>query len=87
MDWAAVVGLAAILFTGISGIIGYWVNQLSKNQDTIIADQKTLAKDLQELEIKIPEKYVLKEDLNNRLDKIEMVLDKISDKIDSKADK
>jgi len=87
MDWSAIVGGAAIIVTVFNGIISYWVNQISKNQDTLVADQKILTEKLQHLEVKLPNEYVKKTDLDYRLSRIEHILDQIMIKLDQKVDK
>jgi len=87
MDWSAIVGGAAIIVTVFNGIISYWVNQISKNQDTLVADQKILTEKLQHLEVKLPNEYVKKTDLDYRLSRIEHILDQIMTKLDQKVDK
>jgi|GEM_PF-2443542 len=87
MDWSAIVGGAAIIVTIFNGIISYWVNQISKNQDTLVADQKILTEKLQHLEVKLPNDYVKKTDLDYRLSRIEHILDQIMIKLDNKQDK
>ena len=46
-----------------------------------------LKKDLTAVEIALPTHYVRKEELESRLDKLEAMLIKIHDKLDTKADK
>jgi hypothetical protein len=87
MDWSAVIGIAAIIVTIFNGVVGYWVKQVSKSQDILTADHKAIAKDLRDLEIRVSDEYVKKSDINLRLDRIDMILDKIMDKLDTKADK
>lgn len=87
MDWSAVIGVAAIIVTIFNGVVGYWVKQVSKSQDNLTADHKAIAKDLRSLEIRVSDDYVKKSDINLRLDRIDMILDKIMDKLDTKADK
>lgn len=46
-----------------------------------------LKRDLTAVEIALPTNYVRKEELESRLDKLEAMLIKIHDKLDTKADK
>ena len=46
-----------------------------------------LKNDIKNIEVELPTNYVKKSELDNRLHKIEMVLDKILDKLESKVDK
>ena len=87
MNWSDFIGIAAIVVTIFNGIISYWVNQISKNQDTLVADQKILTEKLQNLEVKLPNEYVKKTDLDYRLSRIEHILDQIMIKLDNKQDK
>ena len=43
--------------------------------------------DLKELEVKLPETYAMKIDIDKRFDRLEAALERIYEKIDSKADK
>jgi hypothetical protein len=46
-----------------------------------------LKNDIKNIEVELPTNYVKKSELDNRLHKIEVVLDKILDKLESKVDK
>ena len=46
-----------------------------------------LKEDLKDIEVDLPSTYVKKTELDNRLQKIETMLDKIFDKLESKVDK
>jgi chaperonin cofactor prefoldin len=46
-----------------------------------------LKKDLKTMEVDLPTYYVRKDELENRMDKIEAMLSKIYDKLETKADK
>lgn len=48
---------------------------------------KDLRKDLHLLETELPKEYVLKVDLDRRLDRMEEMLQRISEKLDGKVDK
>ena len=87
MDWSVIVGVAAIIVTIFNGIISYWVNQISKNQDTLVAHQKTLSEKLHGVEVRLPNDYVKKTDLDYRLSRMEHILDQIMIKLDTKVDK
>ena len=61
-------------------VLGWFARQLwSAVQD--------LKKDLTAVEIALPTHYVRKEELETRLDKLEVILMKIYDKLDTKVDK
>ena len=87
MDLSDLIGVAAIVVTVVNAVIGYWVKQISKTQDTIIADQKVLEADMQQFEIKVAEKYVSKNDYHRDIDEIKNICRQIFDKLDNKADK
>lgn len=48
---------------------------------------QALKNDLKNVEVDLPSTYVKKTELDNRLQKIETMLDKIFDRLDSKVDK
>ena len=48
---------------------------------------QALKTDLKNVEVELPSTYVKKTELDNRLQKIETMLDKIFDRLDSKVDK
>jgi len=48
---------------------------------------KELQRDLGKLEAALPKEYVLKEDMDKRMDHIESMFQRIYDKLDGKADK
>ena len=87
MDWSAIVASIAILATAASGVIGWWSKELSKNQDKIVSDQSALARQINNLEVKVSDHYVKREDFQNVTAQIFQKLDKILDKLDTKADK
>lgn len=84
MDWQIIINIAA---GGLVGIGGWFARQL---RDAV----KELKRDISKLELHISEKYVKKSDLDffkndmdKRFDKIELMINKLMDKLDSKADK
>jgi hypothetical protein len=84
MDWQILINIAA---GGLVGIGGWFARQL---WDAV----KELKRDISKLELHISEKYVKKSDLDffkndmdKRFDKIELMINKLMDKLDSKADK
>ena len=87
MEWSAIVATIAILATTASGIIGWWSKELSKNQDKIVSDQSTLARQINSLEVKVSDHYVKREDFQSVTNQIFQKLDKILDKLDTKVDK
>jgi len=48
---------------------------------------KELRADLHTLEVNLPENYVKRSDLDKRMERIEDMFQRISDKLDAKADK
>ena len=77
MEFQELVNL--IVGTTLS-VLGWFARQLwSAVQD--------LKKDLTAVEIALPTHYVRKEELESRLDKLEAILMKIYDKLDTKVDK
>ena len=77
MDWQQVIniGLGSLL-----SVIGWFARQLWE------AVQK-LKEDVSGLELHVAENYVKKVDITARFDRIEMLLDKVYDKLDQKADR
>lgn len=69
-----------ILLCGILTVAGWFVRQM---WDAV----QSLKKDIQRIEIDLPSNYVKKMDLESRLDKIDAMLDKLFEKLDSKVDK
>jgi len=47
----------------------------------------SLKNDIKDIEVDLPTNYVKKTELDNRLDKIETILDKIFDRLEAKVDK
>ena len=68
------------IFGGVLALIGWFGRTLWD------AVQK-LKEDLKDIEVDLPSTYVKKTELDNRLQKIENMLDKIFDKLESKVDK
>jgi hypothetical protein len=64
----------------VLAVLGWFARQL---WDAV----QELKKDMKAIEVDLPSHYVRKEDLENRLDKFELLLGKIYDKLDSKVDK
>lgn len=61
-------------------VIGWFARQL---WDAV----QTLKDDMKALEVELPTNYLRKDEFESRLDKIEMMLERIFDKLDSKVDK
>ena len=68
-----------IIGTALS-VLGWFARQL---WDAV----QELKKDMQKLEVELPSYYVKKDELETRFDKIEGMLQRIFEKLDTKADK
>ena len=77
MEWQTLINIGAGTFLTV---IGWFAREL---WDVV----KVLKQDVQQLEIKIAEDYVKKEDINSRFDKLDSLLQRIFDKLETKADK
>ena len=77
MEWQYVINF---LGAGILTAVGWWCRQI---WDSV----QTLKEDVQNIEVALPTKYVLKEDIEAKFDKLEVTLQRILDKLDTKADK
>ena len=64
----------------ILSVLGWFARQL---WDAV----QTLKNDMKELEVELPTHYLRKDEFESRLDKIENMLERIFDRLDSKADK
>lgn len=73
-------GLLNMVLGSALAIGGWFVRQM---WDAV----KDLKEDVKEIEVNLPTNYVQKKDLDARLDRIESLLDKLYEKLDSKADK
>lgn len=69
-----------IIIGTVLSVLGWFARQL---WDAV----QTLKEDMKKLEVDLPTHYVRKEDLENRLDRLEAAINRIFEKIDSKADK
>lgn len=64
----------------VLSVLGWFARQL---WDAV----QTLKEDVKQIEVDLPTHYVRKEDLESRLDRIELSLNRIFEKLDNKADK
>ena len=64
----------------VLSVLGWFARQL---WDAV----QDLKKDVKQIEVDLPTHYVRKEDLESRLDRIELSLNRIFEKLDNKADK
>lgn len=84
MDWQIIINIGAGALLGVGG---WFARQL---WDSV----QELKKDIGKLELHLSEKYVKKSDvelfrydMDKRFDKIELMINKLLDKLESKADK
>lgn len=72
------------IFNLVSGAllvgVGWWCREI---WDSV----KALKNDVKDIEVNLPTHYVRKSEIESRLDKIDQVLERIFDKLESKADK
>ena len=73
-----------IVINAIGGLLAIIVGWLGRELWDAVQNLKT---DMKELEIRLPTHYVRKDDMEARFDKIEAMLNKLFDRLDSKADK
>lgn len=64
----------------VLSVLGWFARQL---WDAV----QDLKRDVKSIEVDLPTFYVRKEDLESRLDRLEVVLNRIFEKLDHKADK
>jgi hypothetical protein len=77
MDWQNIFNLVG---GAILAAIGWWCRQI---WDSVQA----LKDDVKRIEIDLPTNYVKKDDMTVRFDRIEVLLDKLYEKLEQKADK
>jgi len=77
MDWQSILNIVA---GAVMTAIGWWCREI---WDSL----KSLKSDIQRIEIDLPKSYVSKSEINTRFDKIDSILERIFDKLDSKVDK
>lgn len=87
MDYQSILGFLAILSNIIMAVIGWWVKSIQSTQKSMQDAQKEIINDVRKLEVKLPEEYAKKDDLNTRFDKIDATLERLFDKLESKVDK
>ena len=69
-----------LLIGTVLAVLGWFARQL---WDAV----QNLKSDMKDIEISLPTHYVRKDELEARFDKLEVMLDKIFEKLDGKADK
>ena len=77
MDWQLIINIGA---GSVLTVIGWFARQLWE------AVQQ-LQRDVHRIDVELPSIYVKRADIENRFDKLEVILEKIFDRIDTKADK
>lgn len=77
MDTQTIINFVALTAIGVGGWFAREV------WDAV----KDLREDLHEIETNLPKEYVLRVDLDKRMDHIETMFQRIYDKLDGKADK
>ena len=77
MEWQTLINIGA---GSVLGVIGWFAREL---WDAV----NVMKKDLHKLEVRIAKEYTTHQDMNARFDKLEGILERIFDKIDTKADK
>jgi hypothetical protein len=69
-----------LLIGSVLAVLGWFARQL---WDAV----QSLKDDMKQLEVDLPTHYVRKDELEQKLDKLEVMLNRIFEKLDSKADK
>lgn len=77
MEWQQIIN---IVMGAVLAVIGWFARQI---WDSVQA----LKNDIQRIEVELPTNYVRRVEIDARFDKIEQILNKIFDKLESKADK
>ena len=73
-------GIINVIIGVVLSVLGWFARQL---WDAV----QTLKDDMKDLEVELPTHYLRKDEFESRLDKIETMLNRIFEKLDSKADK
>ena len=73
-------GIINLIGVTIFAVIGWFARQLWESV-------QALKDDIRKIEVDLPTNYVRKVDIEARFDKLEIILSKIFDKLDAKADK
>jgi hypothetical protein len=77
MEWQTLINIGA---GSVLAVIGWFARELWEAVNA-------MKKDLHRLEVKLAKDYTTHQDMNARFDKLEGILERIFDKIDTKADK
>jgi hypothetical protein len=77
MEWQTIINIGA----GSSlAMLGWFARQI---WDSV----QDLKNDVKQIEIDLPTHYVKKDEINTRFDRMELLLDKIFEKLEQKADR
>lgn len=77
MEWQTLINIGA---GTILAMFGWFAREI---WDAL----KIIKKDMHRLEVRLAKEYATHQDINARFDKLEGILERIFDKIDTKADK
>lgn len=77
MDWQTIINIGA---GSLLAMLGWFARQI---WDSV----QELKNDVKQIEIDLPTHYVKKDEINARFDRVEMLLDKIFEKLEQKADR
>jgi hypothetical protein len=77
MDWQYLFNLMG---AGAAIGVGWWCRQI---WDSV----QILKEDVKQIEIDLPTHYIKKDEIKERFDRIEMLLDRLYEKLEQKADK
>ena len=77
MDWQTLINIGA---GSLLTVMGWFARELW-------AMVNELKDSVHKIEVDLPGHYVRKEDINQRFDRIEMLLDKVYERLDQKADR
>lgn len=77
MDWQTLINIGA---GSTLAVIGWFAREL-------FGMVQEIKHDVQRLEVKLAKEYTTHQDMNARFDKLENILERIFDKMDTKVDK
>lgn len=84
MDWQIIINIGA---GSLLAVGGWFARQLWDSVKELKSDMANMRLHVSELYVKKSEVEILRADIDKRFDRIEMLLDKLFDKLDSKVDK
>jgi hypothetical protein len=77
MEWQTIINIGAGTFLAM---LGWFARQI---WDSV----QDLKNDVKQIEIDLPTYYVKKDEITTRFDRVEVLLDKIFEKLETKADR